>query len=96
MLKIISPKEDKIVLEALSPEKNIDIIKNHIKFSKCNNMTVDISSMNIIDACTVSTICSAHHYIKYPDGKIKWIVNSKKIEEYTSKSSLGNNEFVLS
>ena len=93
MLQIISPKETKIILEAISPEENINMLKTHIKLSNCDNMTVDISSLNIMDACLISSLCSAEHYIKYPDGKIKWIVNSEDIENYTSETSLGNTVF---
>ena len=95
MLQIISPKSTKIVVDAQNPEKNIDMIKTHIKNVDCKNMTVDISSINIMDACMLATICSTEHYLKYPDGKINWIVNSGKIEEYTSQTSLGNTIFKL-
>ena len=93
MLQIISPKETKIVLEAISPKENIDMLNKHIKLSNCDNMTIDISSLNIMDACMISSLCSAEHYIKYPEGKIEWIVNSEEIENYTSKTSLGNSSF---
>ena len=56
-------------------------------------MTVDISRLNIMDACMVSTLCSTTHYMKYPDGEINWVVNSSDIENYTSAMSLGNTKF---
>ena len=70
MLQIISPNENKIVLEPVNPEKNIDMLNNHILSANCKYLTVDITGLNVLDACRVSTLCSAQHYIKYPDGEI--------------------------
>ena len=53
-------------------------------------MSIDISFMNILDSCHVSTLCSAKHYIKYPDGKINWKVSSELVKEFNSSLNLGN------
>jgi len=95
MLQIFTNQDSKIILENTPPEKNIDMVNKHINFSNCQNMTVDISRLNIMDACMVSTVCSTTHYMKYPNGNINWIVNSKKVEEYTSAMQLGNSTFSL-
>lgn len=94
MLQVFSNNSSTIKTESQNPQKNIDMIKEHINICNCEFMTVDITNMNIIDACMVSTLCSAEHYMKYPNGKIKWIVNSKKIKEYTFDMSLGNSVFI--
>ena len=59
-------------------------------------MSVDISFMNILDACHVSTICSAKHYVKYPDGKIKWKISSERVKEFNSRLELGNADYEIS
>lgn len=93
MLQIFTGQDSKIVLDNTTPQKNIDMINEHINLCNCENMTVDISRLNIIDACRISTVCSTTHYMKYPEGKINWIVNSTKVKEYTSPMSLGNSIF---
>ncbi len=95
MLQIISSQDSKIILETQSPQKNIDMVNKHIRLCSCKNMTVDITNLNIPDACMVSTLCSAEHYIKYPNGEIKWIVNSKSVEDFTKPMSLGNSKFII-
>jgi len=52
--------------------------------------------MNILDACYVSTICSAKHYIKYPEGKIKWKISSELVKEFNSRLELGNTDYEVS
>ena len=49
--------------------------------------------MNVIDACFVSTLCSAKHYVKYPEGKINWLVSSDLVRDFTTDMSLGNSEY---
>ena len=93
MLQIISSQDSKIILESQSPQKNIDMITKHIKSGKCQNMTIDITNLNVLDACMVSTLCSAQYYLEYPQGKISWITNSPMVEDYTKSMSLGNTEF---
>lgn len=95
MLQIISPNESKIILDSINPEKNVALVNEHIKLSNCKNMTVDITGLNIMDACMVSTLCSAQHYIKYPNGKINWITNSKEVSELTADMILGNSEYTV-
>lgn len=77
------------------PEQVINDINSYIEKNSCENMSVDISFMNIIDACQVSTLCATQHYIKYPQGKINWKVSSELVKEFSKNLSLGNSEFVL-
>ena len=58
-------------------------------------MSVDISLMNILDACHVTTLCSTQHYIKYPDGRITWKVSSESVREFSQDLELGNSEYIL-
>lgn len=94
MLQVFSKDISTLILDSKNPEKNIESVNSHIKLCSCKNMTVDITKLNIIDACMISTLCSTAHYMKYPDGKINWIVNSKEVAEYTSGMNLGNTKFL--
>ena len=95
MLQIFSNNSSTIILDNNNPQKNIDMINEHIKLCNCDNMTIDISRLNLIDACKVSTLCSTTHYMKYPDGKINWIINSKKVKDYTDSMNLGNSSYKI-
>lgn len=83
-----------IILNSNLPKKNLEDLNKYIDSNNCIDMTVDISTLNIIDASKVATIGSTIHYMKYPEGQINWIVNSKKVKEYTTPMSLGNSNFI--
>lgn len=86
-------KSDILIPNTTNPQKAVKYINSYIDKVKCEEFTVDISFMNIIDACYVSTMCSTKHYIKYPDGKINWFVSSDKVKEFSKDMLLGNSEF---
>ena len=73
----------------------VDNINSHIDSCYCEHLTVDISFLNVIDACYVSTLCAARHYIKYPQGDIKWRVPSGIVEDFIKDMNLGNSTFYL-
>lgn len=83
-----------IILNSNYTKKNLDDLNKYIDTYNCTDMTVDISALNILDASKVATLGSTIHYIKYPDGKINWIVNSNKVKDYTSSMNLGNSHFI--
>ena len=95
MLQIISKQDSKIVVTPQSPTNTIGMINDYINLSNCENMTVDITKLNVIDACMVSTLCSTEHYLKYPNGKINWLVNSKAVKDYSSDMNIGNSEYLV-
>jgi len=68
-------------------------IKHSIKKSKVSNMEFDISNLNIIDATKVATLASTYHYLKFNDGYINWIVNSREVENMLRPLNLGNSKF---
>lgn len=76
-----------------NPHKVVEYINSYIEKVNCAEFSVDISFMNIIDACYVSTMCSTKHYIKYPEGKINWFVSSDKVKEYAKDMFLGNSVY---
>lgn len=76
-----------------NPHVAIESINSYIDNVDCENFSIDISYMNILDACYVSTMCSTKHYIKYPHGHINWIVSSDSVKDFCKDMSLGNTDF---
>jgi hypothetical protein len=77
-----------------SPSEAIECVNSYIEKRSSENLSVDIAFLNAIDSAYVSTICSSKHFIKYPDGKISWIVSSKLVKDFTKDFNLGNAEYV--
>ena len=71
-----------------------DFLNNYIDNYHCEDLNVDISWLNIMDSCFVSNLCSTHHYIKYPTGKITWNVISESVKNLSNALILGNSSFV--
>jgi len=90
------PQNNSLKINCANPTETVDFISDYISTNACENMSVDISFMNILDACYVSTICSAKHYIKYPEGKIKWKISSELVKEFNSRLELGNTDYEVS
>ena len=89
------PQEEVLRTNSASASDAVDFISKYIDKHSCKNMSIDISFMNILDACHVSTLCSTKHYIKYPDGKINWKISSEMVKEFNSSLELGNAEYEL-
>ena len=89
------PAGDILIPNTKNPVLAVEYINSYIDKIKCDEFSVDISFMNVIDACYVSTMCSTKHYIKYPEGKINWLVSSDEVKEYTKNMSLGNSEYYI-
>ena len=94
MLKLL-PLNETLKIESVNPNDAVCFINKYIESHSCENMSIDISFMNILDACHVSTVCSAKHYVKYPDGKIKWKISSELVKEFNSRLELGNADYEL-
>lgn len=95
MQQLLPQNHNILIPDSFDPQKAIECINSHIKESDCMNLSIDISFMNTIDACYVSTMCSASHYVKYPEGKVNWFVSSKLTELLTTDLGLGNSEFFV-
>ena len=89
------PQSELLTAVSLSPADAVEHINSYIEKHSCKKMSVDISFMNILDACYVSTLCSTKHYIKYPDGKIKWKISSELVKEFNKDLELGNVSYEL-
>jgi len=94
MLKLL-PQEKTLKIKLLQANDTINYISDYISKYSCKEISIDISFMNIIDACYVSTVCSAKHYVKYPDGKIQWKISSDLVKELNSELELGNADYVI-
>lgn len=93
MLQLL-PQNDIVTPNTQIPSEAVEFINSYIDNYHCENMTVDISFMNVLDACYVSTLCSTKHYIKYPDGKINWKISSELIREFNKDLELGNSNYI--
>lgn len=94
MLQLL-PKSDTLTPHTTNPKEAVAFINNYIEKYHCETMSVDLSFMNVLDACYVSTLCSTKHYIKYPDGKINWKISSESVKQLLKNLKLGNTEFTL-
>lgn len=94
MLKLL-PQYEVLCPTSIVPAEAVAEINSYIEQNACENLSVDISSMNVIDACYVSTLCSTAHYIKYPEGKINWHVSSDKVKDFNKDLELGNSSYIL-
>ena len=95
MLNKLPQIKKALVPNSTDPTIAVDYINTYIDNSHCENMSVDISFMNIMDACYVSTLCSTKHFTKYPMGKITWKVSSESVQEFNKDLELGNASYML-
>ena len=92
MLQLL-PSSNILTPNTSNPQEAVEFISSYIDRYHCENMDVDISFMNILDACYVTTMCSTKHFIKYPEGKINWRVSSGLIREFNKDLELGNSSY---
>ena len=95
MLKIKPQKQESLLIKSSDPQEIINKIHSYIESNSCKNMDIDISFMNVIDSCYITTLCATKHFSKYPDGKINWKISSNLIEEFNKDFELGNNTYIL-
>jgi len=87
------PAGEVLIPNTTIPHQAVEYINSYINNTNCEEFSVDISFLNVIDACYVSTMCSAAHYIKYPSGKINWLVSSELVKDFSKDMLLGNSEY---
>lgn len=95
MLNKLPQIQKTLVPESTVPLKAVEYINSYIDKHCCEQLSIDISSMNIIDACYVSTVCGTKHFTKYPAGRITWKISSDLIREFNKDLELGNNQYYL-
>lgn len=94
MLKQLGENHSTLVLDDSESNKFVETLSEYIKSAESEYLTVDISRMNIIDACKISVLGSTEHYLKHPQGKINWVVSSSCVENMVSSMGLGNSSFL--
>ncbi len=94
MLQLL-PQSDTLTPNSTNPNEAVAFINSYIEKYHCENMSVDISFMNVLDACFVSSMCSTNHYIKYPNGKINWKISSELVKELNKSLELGNSGYII-
>ena len=94
MLQLL-PQSDTLTLETTNPCEAVAFINSYIEKYHCENMSVDISFLNVLDACYISTMCSTNHFIKYPNGKINWKISSELVRDLNKSLGLGNSEYYI-
>ena len=90
MINRLPQLEETLVPNSVNPAEAVEYINSHIDKYSCESMSIDISFMNVLDACYVSTLCSTKHFTKYPQGKINWKISSDKVREFNKDFDLGN------
>lgn len=95
MLNRLPQLEKTLTPPGTNPSDAISYINSYIDNYYCEEMKVDISFMNVLDACHVSTICSTKHFTKYPKGRISWKISSEIVREFNKDLDLGNSHYVL-
>lgn len=92
-MKNLSPINDTLCIHNVNPTDAIEYIGKFIENNSCQFLDIDISFMNIVDSCYVTTLCSTKHYIKYPNGKINWRISSDMISDLNKEFNLGNTNY---
>ena len=95
MLKKIPQLQETLIPNSADPAEAVNYISFYIDSFSCENMSVDISFMNVLDACYVTTLCATKHFTKYPNGKIHWKISSKAIQDFNKNLDLGNCHYIL-
>ena len=69
-------------------------VKKYISKNECPTLSMDVSTLNIIDASKVAIICSTYHWAKYPHGEISWKIGSREVQDIIKPLNLGNIKLV--
>ena len=93
MLNKLPQFQETLIPNSVVPQEAVDYISSYIDKHSCEKLNIDISLMNVIDACYVSTLCATKHFMKYPNGRINWKVASKMIKEFNKDLNLGNSYY---
>lgn len=72
----------------------IEKFSKYINTHNCPVLTMDLSDLNIFDTLKFMVLCSACHYKKYPEGKLKCYICSDDIKSFISTFTTGNLELV--
>ena len=94
MSKILNKRKAILELDSTKSNEIVELINEYINESQNEDLTIDISGMNILDACRISVLGSTEQYIKNPNANINWVVSSESVEKMVSAMGLGNSSFL--
>ena len=94
MLQLL-PQSQVVVPNGATAKEIIDNLEDYITNYSCETISIDISFVNVIDSSYITTMVSTMHYIKYPNGKISWVVSSDIVEDFVKDMNLGNSDYIL-
>ncbi len=69
---------------------DIEKLKSYMSKNDCKTMTIDVSSLNFIDAARVCALVSGYHYTNYIDGVLTWLVRDDAAKNQITPFILGN------
>ena len=95
MIQKLPQLKEVLSLNSINTQDAIEYINSYIEKHSCEHMSIDLSFMNVIDACHVTTLCSTKHFSKYPQGKINWKLSSSLVKDLIKDLDLGNCEYTL-
>ena len=95
MLNKLPQLQETLKPNSVNPTEVVEYVNSYIDAYSCENMSVDISFMNVLDAWYVSTLCATKHFSKYPKGKINWKISSEAVRDFNKDLELGNNNYIL-
>lgn len=70
-------------------------LNEYILNQDCEQLKIDISALNIIDAMKLGVMCSTSHFTKYPFGSVEWIVKDIETKNLLKKLSLKTVKFTI-
>lgn len=73
---------------------DINVFKDYVNSGHCGDFAIDMSNKNIFDSLKFIVLSSAYFYQKYPENKLKCIVNSEDVKSLISSFDVKNLEFV--
>ena len=75
-------------------DRALEDVKQYLSRCDCQELSVDLSEMNIFDAAKFLVVSSALHYGKYPHGKIRCRCMSDEISDVIGGISMSNLELI--
>ncbi len=73
---------------------DINSFKNYINASNCEDFVLNLSNMNIFESIKFVVLSSAYYSQKFPEDKLKCVVNSEDVKSLISSFDVKNLEFV--
>lgn len=73
---------------------DLDSFKSYVDSKDIEDFAIDLSNKNIFDSLKFIVLSSAYYSQKYPDNKLKCVVNSEDVKSLVSSFEVKNLEYV--